>query len=198
MNEVEIVLKELQDSDPKIRELVLDKIGSLKPAYAFDIILPFLSDPDPGVRGTAACNLGDTNDERSIPFLIKLIQQDSVEEVRAEALFSLDNYRSPEILACLLDEVKREKKARRPRQIVAKQLRHYDTNQSQEALSILLLQDDDIYVRIFAADSLLKLNHPGLRDTWKSALEDESTYIHEVANSALADLEDFNVLSRTG
>jgi HEAT repeat protein len=197
-HELQAALTELQNPDPEIRELALDRIGSLQPNHVFEIIVPFLSDPNPAIRSTAACNLGDIDDERSIPLLIDLVKQDPVEEVRAEALFSLENYRAPEILKCLIDEVHREKKSRRPRQIAAKQLQHYNTDQSREALSILLLQDDDVYVRTFAADSLLKLNHSKLSDVWKQALEDESSYVSEVSNQALVNLHDSNKLPQTG
>jgi hypothetical protein len=44
-------------------------------------------------------------------------------------------------------------------------------------------------VRIFAADSLLALNRPRLHEVWKQALEDESTYIIEIANKALQNLQ---------
>ena len=72
---------------------------------------------------------------------------------------ALKHYRSPEILRFLLDEVYRQKKSRRPRQAVAQAT--FSTimiERAVDALSILLLQDEDVYVRIFAADSLVKLN----------------------------------------
>ncbi len=52
------ILEDLKNSDPEIRELAIDKIGTIKPSNALEIILPFLSDSEPEVRGTAACNLG--------------------------------------------------------------------------------------------------------------------------------------------
>lgn len=189
MDELQTIRIELQNSNPDIRELALDKIGTLKPDNALEIILPFLSDPDPEVRGTAACNLGDIVNSHSVPHLIELARIDSVEQVRSEALSALENYRDPEILKCLIDEVYQEKKSRRPRQIVAQQLQHYNNEQSIDALIILLLQGDDVYVRIFAADSLLVLNRPRLREVWKQALSDESSYIIEIANKALQDLQ---------
>jgi HEAT repeat protein len=181
----------LQNSNPDIRELALDKIGTLKPHNALEIILPFLSDPNSEVRGTAACNLGDISDSRGVSHLIELFRKDPEEKVRSEALSALENYRDAEILKCLVDEVYREKKSRRPRQIVAQQLQHYNNEQSIEALITLLLEDEDVYVRIFACDSLLALNRPRLYEVWKQALEDESTYIIEIANKALQDLQNY-------
>jgi len=71
------------------------------------------------------------------------------------------------IPGCLLDEVYRQKKSRRPRQVVAQQLQYYNDERAVDALVILLLQDEDVYVRIFAADSLVELNRSRLRKVWK-------------------------------
>ncbi len=46
-----------------------------------------------------------------------------------------------------------------------------------------------MYVRIFAADSLLELNRPRLREVWKQALEDDSTYVIQIASQALTNLQ---------
>lgn len=198
MDELQAVIAELQNSNPDIRELALDKIGTLKPDNAFEIIVPFLSDLDPEIRSTAACNLGDISNNYSVPYLIELARKDPVEKVRSEALSALENYRDAEILKCLIDEVHREKKSRRPRQIVAQQLQYYNNEHSVDALITLLLQDDDVYVRIFAADSLLVLNRMRLREVWEQALEDESTYVIEIANKALQDLQNYEKLREVG
>jgi HEAT repeat protein len=189
MDKLQTAIAELRSSSPDIRELALDKIGTIKPDNAFEIIVPFLSDTDPEVRGTAACNLGDIGDIRTVTPLIDLARQDSEEKVRSEALSALGNYRNYEILKCLIDEVFRDKKSRRPRQIVAQQLQNYNNDEAVDALIILLLQDEDVYVRIFAADSLLVLNRPRLYEVWRQALEDESTYVIKIANKAIADIQ---------
>ena len=132
--ELSAIVQELKNSDPEIRENALDKIGTLKPSNALDIILPFLSDADPEVRGTAACNLGEIRDSRAVPYLINVARVDSHTKVRADALLALAEYRSSEILDCLVDEVYREKRSRRPRQEVARQLKYYNTESSVNAL----------------------------------------------------------------
>ncbi|WP_127084615.1 HEAT repeat domain-containing protein [Dulcicalothrix desertica] len=190
MDELQIALTDLQNPNTEIKELALDKIGTLKPDNAFDIILPFLNDVDPEVRGTAACNLGYINDSKSIPYLIKLAETDSEEKVRSGALSALGNYKSDEVLRCLLNEVYREKKSRGPRQIVAKQLQNYNNSKSLDTLTFLLLEDEDVYVRIFAADSLFVLNRSGLQSVWKQALEDNCTYVTEVAEKAINNLQE--------
>ena len=194
MDELQTAIEELKNSNPDIRELALDKIGNLKPDKALEIILPFLSDTNPEIRGTAACNLGDISDSRGVSPLIELARKDPEEKVRSEALSALENYRDKEILKCLVDEVYREKQSRRPRQVAAQQLQHYNNEQSVDALITLLLQDEDVYVRIFAADSLLALNRPRLYEVWKQALEDESTYVIEIANKAIQNLQNYEEL----
>jgi len=179
-------------------ESALDKIGNLKPDNAFEIILPFLSDSNPEIRGTAACNLGEIDDSRSVAHLIDLAKNDPEEKIRSEALSALDNFRTPEILICLINEVHRVKKSRRPRQIVAQQLQYYDDERSVDALSFLLLEDEDVYVRIFAADSLLALNRSRLLNVWQKALDDESTYVIEVANKAIENIQNSEELLEAG
>jgi HEAT repeat protein len=194
MDKLQTAIANLQTSNPDIQELALDKIGALKPDNALEIILPFLSDPNPELRVAAACNLGEISDSRAVSHLIEVSRKDPEEEVRGEALAALENYRDPEILKCVVDEVYREKQSRRPRQVAAQQLQHYNNEQSVEALIILLLEDEDVYVRIFAADSLWALNRPRLYEVWKEALEDYSTYIIEIANKALQDLQNYEEL----
>ncbi|NJO60859.1 MAG: HEAT repeat domain-containing protein [Richelia sp. RM2_1_2] len=194
MDELQKAISELQSSKPEMIELALDKIGTLKPDNALELIIPFLSDSNPEIRETAACNLGDINDNRSVPYLIELVRTDSEESVRSEALSSLESYKQPEILKCLVDEVYREKKSRIPRQIVAKQLQNYNNDQSVDALITLLLEDADVYVRIFAADSLLELNRNRLYEVWQQALNDESTYVRDIANKAITNLQNYENL----
>jgi HEAT repeat protein len=198
MHELQTALTQLKNSEPDIREIALDKIGTLKPDNAFEIILPFLSDSNSEVRETAACNLGEINDSRSVAHLIDLAKNDPEEKVRSEALSALDNFRATEILMYLIDEVHRVKKSRRPRQIVAQQLQHYDDERSVDALIVLLLEDEDVYVRIFAADSLLALNRPRLLNVWQKALDDESTYVIEVANKAIENLQNSSEFLEAG
>lgn len=193
MDELQTALAELHNSNPDIRESALDKIGTLKPKNAYEIIVPFLSDTNPEVRGTAACNLGEIDDIRTVPYLIELARHDPEESVRSEALSALENYRSPEILQCLIDEVDRQKISRRPRQIVVQQLQHYDDEKAVDALIILLSKDEDVYVRIFASDSLLALNRPRLREVWQEVLNDESTYVIEIADQAICQLQNSKI-----
>jgi HEAT repeat protein len=197
MDALKTALADLENSDPEICELALDTIGTLNPQNAFEIIARFISAPNPEIRETAACNLGDIQDDRSIPVLIDLAENDSIETVRAEALQALDNYRSPEIFQCLIDEINREKQSRRPRQIVARQLQHYPNLKSIESLAYLLLNDNDVHVRIASADSLSALQEKfiesyfNFQTVWQRTIdiEDESDYIINLAIEAQGKLK---------
>jgi HEAT repeat protein len=158
-------------------------------AGAFEALLPFLEDANAEIRGTAACNLGEIDDLRCVDHLVRIIENDVAEHVRSEALSALDGFRSNQILECLIREVHRPKISRRPRQIVAQQLRHYSDDRVLDALSTLRTADDDVYVRIFAADSLVLLNQTRLLSIWQQALNDESTYVVKIAKLAIERLE---------
>jgi HEAT repeat protein len=80
------------------------------------------------------------------------------------------------------------KRSRIPRQEVARQLGDYDDHRSVEALG-RLLQDEDVFVRDWAAESLLRLNRPAARKFWNQVLDDPSADVREAAARALAELE---------
>ncbi|QSJ19375.1 HEAT repeat domain-containing protein [Nostoc sp. UHCC 0702] len=187
-DEIANILRDSQEQNPDVRELALDRIGMLKPNNAIELILPFLKDSDLQVRSTAVCNLGLIQDSRAVPYLVDIVAHDCSEQVRTEAIISLAEYRSPEILNCLVAEVDREKRSRRPRQEVAKQLRYYNAEAAVDAL-VILLQDTDVFVRDHAAESLLYLNRPRLRMVWKEALNDQSYDVQEIAIKALTELD---------
>ncbi|AFZ24520.1 HEAT repeat-containing protein [Cylindrospermum stagnale PCC 7417] len=185
--EMATILKDLKDPNPRARIKALDTIGTMKPSNAIDLITPYLSDNHVRVRVASVWNLGDIRNINAIPHIIKAAKQDPSEEVRGVALAALENYQSPEILDCLVAEVYREKQSRRPRQEVAKQLQHYDFEEAVNAL-IILLHDEDVFVRDDAAESLLQLNRPRLVDVWKKSLEDLSDDVRNIAVTALTNL----------
>ena len=186
---LENILKRLHSPDPNIRESALDQIGTLNPENALEIIVPFLSDPDPEVRSTAACNLGEINNQKAIGHLIQTVRQDANEWVRYHALESLSEYHSPEILACLLDEMYKGSDSRKIRLAVAQQLGQYDTEEALDALVALLEVDDD-YVLTTTAGSLLKLNRPRVRPVWEDLLLTAfHPYLCQTAAQALAELQ---------
>ncbi len=184
------LLKKLDDPDPHVREWALDEIGTLKPVHALHVIRPFLSDESAQVRGTAACNLGEIQNEEAIPDLIKSAGEDSEEKVRFYALNALSAYASLDILDCLVYEVYQGDLSVMAKQTVAEQLGHYESQKAIDAL-VVLLQDDDPYVLAPTADALLKLNSPQLRAIWQNmVLNYDHAHLAHVALQALAELEE--------
>lgn len=193
-----ILLTKLQDPDPEVREFALDEIGTLNPSNALEIICPFLSDEEAEVRASAACNLGEIQNEKAVPHLIRVARQDTDQEVRFQALSALESYHTPEIFNYLIHEAYHGQELRMLRQTVAHQLGDYDHEEAVDAL-LSLLQDDDPHVLIPTVDSLFKLNRPRLKKVWqKVLLASFHPYLVQIAAQALANLEEsalFDVVS---
>lgn len=156
-----------------------------------DVLIESLSNSDVQIRVEAACDLGELDDPAAIPHLIRA-SEDPFEAVRGEALAALSNYHSPDVLKRLVSEVDRQKYSRRPRQEVAKQLGHYEARAAIDAL-IRLLDDEDVFVREYAAESLFRLTDSGLADSalaeaWRHAAKDRSADVREIAMEALRSL----------
>ncbi len=186
-DELHQLISRLNDPDLKTRLSALDEIGTVKPLGALDLLIKSLSDPEAQIRVEAACNLGDLDDPEAIPHLVRASSEDPSEDVRGEALAALSNYHNLEVLKRLVSEVYRPKLSRRPRQEVAKQLGRYDANEAVDAL-VRLLEDEDVFVREYAAESLFRLNRPRLADVWRHAAKDRSEDVREVATKALQSL----------
>lgn len=124
----------------------------------FETLAAYALHDDPEIRSTVAFGLGEIQDRRAIDTLVRIVDKDGSEKVRDEALRALDSYRDPRILDCLIREVSRVKRSRPPRQVVARQLRHYPTDRSVAALSELL-SDPDEFVRSDATESLQLLRY---------------------------------------
>lgn len=180
----------LEHPDHDVREQALDMLGKHRIEGSFDIVLRFINDENEGVRETAIFNLGEIGDDRAVPFLIDIARYAQSERIRSEALAALESFRDSSILDVLIEEVYRPKRSRRPRQIVAKQLKRYNSESSVDALIDLINEEEegDVYVRIFAVDSLLELNRPRLQPIWSRLQRDEHQYIAEIATKGLISL----------
>lgn len=183
------ILSQLSNADPLVREAALDDIGTLKPAHALELIVPFLSDTIAEVRETAACNLGEIQDERAIGHLIQSVRQEKHEKVRFYALNALSYYHSSAILDCLVEEVSRGELSLMSKQTVAEQLGNYESQKAIDAL-IMLLQNKDPYVLVPTVDALFKLNQPRLQSIWRQILlTNNHPHLGQVPLLALAELE---------
>ena len=187
--EIDGILKRLQDSDPNVRANAIDEIGTVNPPQALQMILPFLVDEDASVRESAAFNLGEIHDDQAIGHLIKVFKEEEDDEVRFYALRALREYRSPEILHCLVEEAYYGQASRSLREEVAHQLGKYNEDDALQAL-ISLLRTDDTHVIIATVDSLQNLNRPRLKSIWETILQEYfHPYICRIAAECLSELK---------
>lgn len=174
--------------DPDTRERALDALGDdLSPDARAILTRALAEDPNDSVRGTAAWNLKEAGTPEARSALLRAVAHDPSEHVRAEALQALQAYRHPDVLDALLAEIERPKRSRIPRQAVSRQLGDYDDDRAVHGLG-RLLEDEDVFVRDWAAESLLRLNRPAARPYWERALDDVSEDVRDAAQQALAEL----------
>ncbi|WP_437798150.1 HEAT repeat domain-containing protein [Sorangium sp. So ce693] len=183
--ELQAVLAGLKSQDPRARRLSARRFGTLRVSDPFGVLSPLLECPDPGTRLAAVDALEDVIDERAIPILLEMAATDTSQDVREAALQELNKYRSEDIFRLLVSEAFRPHPSRRPRQIIAEQLKNYNSETSINTL-LKLTQDPDVYVQERAIESLFKLNRPRLLEFWASVEHSwEGTYWGELARTAL-------------
>ncbi|MGK3997433.1 HEAT repeat domain-containing protein [Sorangium sp. So ce1024] len=186
---LETVLAGLKSPEPRERRLSARRFGALPLSDPFGTLSPLLDDSDPDVRLAALDALEDVLDERASVILLHMAANDSSQDVREASLQELKKYRSEQIFRFLLSEVSRPQRSRRPRQIIAEQLKNYDSEESVDAL-LKLTQDADVYVQERAIESLFHLNRPRLRDFWRSTMLNwKGTHWGELARNALRNLQ---------
>lgn len=178
----------LRSPTPKEREAALDELGELNPPDALTSILPLLSDPDQGVRETAAFTLGEIHDQRAIPYLLTLAAHAPEDSVRIYATEALGNYHDPRIQALLINAIARPESSPRLLHTIARQLRHYPSPVVLTAL-VDLLHRADARLAITIVDALSQMNQPALDATWHNLLlEADHAYLQKVAAEGLAHL----------
>ncbi|AUX27175.1 uncharacterized protein SOCEGT47_077560 [Sorangium cellulosum] len=182
---LQTVLSGLRSRDPRERRLSARSFSALHVSDPLGALRPLLDDSDPNVRLAAVDALEDTFDERAVSMLLYMAANDESQDVRDAALHELAKYRSDRILKFLLSEVGRPQRSRRPRQLIAEQLRNYDAEASVDAL-LELARDADAYVQERAIESLFQLNRPRLRGFWALVEREwEGTYWGDLARRAI-------------
>jgi HEAT repeat protein len=183
------VLAGLKSREPRERRLSARRFGMLHLSDPFGTLKPLLDDPDSNLRLAAVDALEDITDQRAASMLLKMAATDSSQEVREASLQELSKYLSEEILEFLLSEANRPHRSRRPRQLIAEQLKNYNTEASVDAL-LRLTQDTDAYVQERAIESLFQLNRPRLREFWVLTERNwKGTYWGKLARDALRNLQ---------
>ncbi|WP_169796639.1 HEAT repeat domain-containing protein [Chondromyces crocatus] len=153
-----------------------------------EFIKSLLQDEDARNRVLVMDGLGECAEPEVLEHLLDVISRDPSEDVREAALRGLEGRATLDVLDTLLDEVRRQKRSRPPRQIVARLLGEHDDDRALDAL-VELVDDDDVYVQQPAIESLAHLNRPRLEALWVLIARSwEGTKWAELAQWALEDL----------
>lgn len=158
---------------------------------AYDVLMRHIHHKRDVLRVTVAVNLADVDEALAVPQLLYLLENDTCEEVRMEALESLICFTSIATFNTLCIEYALQKKKsvskRRFHQIIARGLRHYPCRHSTNILVNYLTQSSDHVVWIFAVDSLKILNHYGMQTVWQQLQQHPHHYVCEVATNILTE-----------
>jgi len=127
-------LQQLKSRRPQMRKQAVAKLVAEEGAKAVDHLLPFVADPDSGVRKEVVRALGQTKDERALTALIHALRDvdGDVREAAVVALAQLDNQRAIEPLTRALGDPRHEVRWRAVRALDA--LGWQPANDEQEVL----------------------------------------------------------------
>src|SRR5438045_150688 len=127
-------LQQLKSKRPQMRKQAVARLVAEEGAKAVDHLLPFVADPDSGVRKEVVRALGQTKDERALTALIHALRDvdGDVREAAVVALAQLDNQRAIEPLTRALGDPRHEVRWRAVRALDA--LGWQPANDEQEVL----------------------------------------------------------------
>lgn len=169
---------------------------------AYDVLMRHINHERDALRVAVAVNLADVNEALAVPQLLYLLENDTCNEVRMEALESLIRFTSVTTFNALCTEYalqnqklkenlkhpeKKSVSKRRFHQIIARGLRKYPCQHSTDILVNYLTHSTDHVVWIFAVDSLKALNHMGMQMIWQQLQQHPHHYVCEIATNMLAE-----------
>lgn len=145
---------------PYICKIAAKSLSELKSTTLFDLVLTWSQSHDYKKRRAAAYLLGDAqaiNDEKAIPYLMRLALRDPAQSVREMAIAALAQYHDPQIGAYLRQLTREPNLSEFVRESIAEQLASYNGSETISALNNLL-EDESSTVRSTAEASLFILN----------------------------------------
>ena len=78
-----------KESDGKVRAYIIGALGKIQSSSSVPILIDALSDKNKDVRNNAAWALGQIKDERAVPELIRLLQNENDLDVKRSVVFAL-------------------------------------------------------------------------------------------------------------
>ncbi|RJP65883.1 MAG: hypothetical protein C4532_16785 [Candidatus Abyssobacteria bacterium SURF_17] len=179
------LIKELSNSDPKIRAMAIHILEMRKSAQAAPAVTPLLKDQDREVRYCATMFVQSLKYEEAMPALLGLLD-DPVSSVRERAVSALAEIEGkdagPRIMPLLDDENPRVRVA------AALSLGRMDYGEAADKIAMMMFQDPVDYVRRQAAISLRYLKSSPACDALIQALEDDDSRLVENVVYSLGEL----------
>ena len=149
----------MDEKSKALQLAALRSLGQLQYQKALPEIRPFLDEPDPRLRRTAAITLGYLKDRASMPKLLEIAGDDESPLVRPAAVEALGLIGDAQVIDKLLPFVDDSNAYLRAALAHALSSLDGDTPEVQEAL-IKLLDDDVRHVAIAAERALASCDHP--------------------------------------
>jgi HEAT repeat protein len=98
---IQILIRKLEDKNPKIRKFAVESLGKVKDPKAIDPLLEHLNDKNPEIRNATAYSLGTLKAEKAIPLLLEMLFEEDP-ELRITAAYALGNISNPKAVDSLL------------------------------------------------------------------------------------------------
>lgn len=152
-----VLLEAARHPDPSTRQHAVAALGELALPDALQPITALLDEPDWGMRAAAVQALGKIGSEQAaLPLLTAM--RDPAPPVREAAAHALQDLRDPQAAEILLGALSGADVW--VRRVLALALGEIGNPRAAPALEHLALTDDDLHVRLSAAQSLAKMRHP--------------------------------------
>ena len=186
----EAALRDLKDSNPRVRLQAADALGHVGEEYAnraCQALRPLLHDDRSDIRYSVALSLGELKDKEAIDSLIQQMQGDGHPMARQGAVIALGLIADPRAAPCLIEAISKGPADVRFQAIAS--LAQIDPGAAQQPLR-KALQDEDPEVRASAAATLSDIKDMNAREAIFALLEDFSPTVQIEAAMALARLGD--------
>lgn len=188
---VETEIEKLNGPDEK-RALEILKIFAK--AGVFDAITRSLHHPDLKIRIALWRILGEAPHQGTLKALIDSAENDSEWAVRLEALSAIAKLSDPQSIPILVQALQKEEVMVRERLLCSLKEAPLSLLEKLYEPIALLLQDENISIRVHAAEVLSRLSMPSLISIFQDSLSDANWKVRKIAAGALGKLQGRNTV----
>jgi HEAT repeats len=191
---VDLLTRDLQQTDPEGRETALDRLGVCFGDHT-TLIAASLDDPETEVRASAAANLGELRRPNAWPHLVRSVREERSDEVCRHSVLALEGYSHQTVLDVLLQVLGQRERDYRIRLNAVGQLWKYHPAVVAPILEEVVMSDDHPLVRLHAAGSLelidgLRPFASSSRALWLRLRDYEDIGISGIAATALRRMDE--------